>query len=68
MSYTPTQGLFVNGRVADANELLNELGAIAGAITETDNSIESKAVTVVAETKQYTDDEISKINIDGGTF
>lgn len=68
MSYTPTQGLFVNGRVADADEVLNEFGAIAGAIADTENSVESKALEVTTETKKYTDDEIAKLNIDGGTF
>lgn len=68
MSYTPTQGLFVNGRVADADEILNEFGAIAGAITDAENTIESTALEAEKTAKTYTDDELSKFNVDGGTF
>lgn len=68
MSYTPTQGLFVNGRVADANEILNEFGAIAGAIGEVATEISTKTLEVTKEAKQYTDTTVGNIVVDGGTF
>lgn len=68
MSYNPTQGIFVNGRVADANELLNELGAISGAIKEVDDKVVSADVEVTKEAKAYTDSELAALAIDGGTF
>lgn len=66
--YTPTQGLFVNGRVADADEVLNEFGAIAGAIKDVDDKVVSATTDSTKESKQYTDDKLSQLAIDGGTF
>lgn len=68
MSYTPTQGLFVNGRVADADEILNEFGAISGAISEVASEVEAKTLESTTESKEYTDNKLTQLNIDGGTF
>jgi hypothetical protein len=68
--YTPTQGVFVNGRVADADDVMNEFDTIATAINDTDTESATRDATNLKEAKDYTDAEIQKAHttIDGGTF
>lgn len=68
MAYKPVQGLFVNGRIADATEVLNEFTAIS---TETDslaNSITTASAKALEDAKKDTDDKLAAFAIDGGTF
>lgn len=68
MSYTPTPGIFVNGRIADAVEVLNEFSAISVATKENATKIESATQKQLQASKTYTDTELGKINVDGGSF
>lgn len=66
MSYTPQQGLFINGRIADGQEVLNEFNAISVAITEVDNKVASEATKALGDSKVYTDGKLTELTVDGG--
>lgn len=68
MSYKPQQGLFVNGRIADANEVLNEFNAISVSIAETENAIAAKTAEAQKASQDYTDKQLADTTVDGGTF
>jgi hypothetical protein len=66
--YSPTQGIFINGRVADATDLVNEFAAIAAGINEVDGKVVSKAEDAEDNANGYTDGLFLALDIDGGTF
>lgn len=68
MAYTPTKGVFVNGRIIDADDILNEFTAISIATKE--NSEASKTLSEAAkkEATDYTDNQLISLKVDGGTF
>lgn len=68
MIYEVTPGVFVDGSIVDAADFLNEFGAVASSISEVSQRIEKGDKEVAAAQKQYTDDKIANIVIDGGTF
>lgn len=69
-NYTPSQGVFVNGRVADADDMMNELDIIATAINTSNAEHESRDVKNLNTAKAYTDTEVVNALkvIDGGVF
>lgn len=68
MSYTPTKGVFVNGKVADATDMLNELVAISTATQGIETKVTTDTTKTLTDSKKYTDDQLTALAIDGGTF
>lgn len=66
--YTPTKGIFVNGRIADAVDLVNEFSAVASGIVEVDNKVVSATSEAETAAKAYTDTKFAALIIDGGSF
>lgn len=68
-TYTPTQGKIVNGRVADADDIMSEFSAIAQTFQTAQDETERKTQEVLKEAKAFTTSSLAKIqDIDGGTF
>lgn len=68
MIYEVTPGVFVDGSIVDASDFLNEFGAVSSSISEVVQRMDKGDKVVAAEQKQYTDDKIANIIIDGGAF
>lgn len=66
--YKVSQGVFVDGSIIDAKDFLNEFGAVASEMASMDSALSLKISTVEATAKQYTDNKINTLNIDGGSF
>lgn len=68
MAYEPTPGIFENGRIADATEILNEFTAISAATKENTTHIDSQSQVQLEESKKYTDTKLAAFTIDGGVL
>lgn len=66
--YVPSQGMFVNGRIADGDDMMNELNTIATSIIDTNRESESGDVLTLQTAKTYSDNSLSAYKVDGGTF
>lgn len=68
MAYEPTKGIIVNGRIIDADDLMNEFTAISVATKENSTKSTTEAEQARVDAVKHTDDKFSALNIDGGTF
>lgn len=66
--YTPSQGVFVNGKIADADDMMNEFNSVATAINDTNTESETRDVQNLQAAKTYSDSKLAAYNVDGGTF
>lgn len=66
--YQVSQGVFVDGSIIDAKDFLNEFGAVASEMASMDSALNTKIATSTAESKDYTDNKINTLAIDGGSF
>lgn len=66
--YTPSKGIFVNGRIADAADMVNEFSAIATGIIEIDNKVTTAADDAEKTSIAHTDARFNDLVIDGGVF
>lgn len=66
--YTPLSDKIVNGVIADADDVMNELRAIGQAFNTTESSINNTKTEAIAASTKHTDDSIASITIDGGTY
>lgn len=68
-TYTPTQGKIINGRVADADDIMNEFSAISQTFQSAQDETEKKLQETLEAAKTHTTEAMAGIqNIDGGTF
>lgn len=68
-TYTPTQGKIVNGRVADADDIMSEFSAIAQTFQTAQDETERKTQEALKTAKAYADVKMDALQeIDGGTF
>lgn len=68
MAYEPTQGVIVNGRIIDADDLMNEFTAISVATKENSAKAETVAKQAEEAAKTYSDGKLAEFKVDGGTF
>lgn len=66
--YTPVPDKIVNGNLADANDIADELNSIAQGFTTVENVIQTNKDETIASSKAYTDEELKTISVDGGTY
>lgn len=66
--YTPSKGIFANGRIADATDIVNEFSAVASGIAEVDSKVVSVTTESATETRAYVDTQLASLKVDGGTF
>lgn len=66
--YNPLSNKIVNGNIADADDVMNELQAIQQAFDATESSIGTSKTEAEEAAKTYTDATVGNITIDGGTY
>lgn len=68
MSYIPSRGKFINGKIADADDITTEFNLISSAITKVINDVTDGNTETLRLAKAYTDSQITTVGTDGGTF
>lgn len=66
--YKVSQGVFVDGAIADAEDFLNEFGAVATELASMNTELNTKILENASASTKYTDDQLDSIEVDGGTF
>lgn len=67
-SYTPTQDKFVNGSVADADDLTNEFQAISQAFDTTDSKLDAAVQEVDKKIDDLSKGVLQGVSVDGGEY
>lgn len=68
MPYTVTQGVFVDGSIADAKDFLDEFGKVASELSSMERDHKTAIATALSDAHKHTDDSLSDLVVDGGAY